>query len=88
MEDDVLSKIVETGEPELLTDISRAAEADVIRYYDSPQGIRSFAGAPVFYNDELIAILAIDSKVEDVKRKQRFKRNLEFQEGFIGSIPF
>jgi diguanylate cyclase (GGDEF)-like protein len=65
IEDDVLSKIVETGEPELLTDISRAAEADVIRYYDSPQGIRSFAGVPVFYNNELIAIIAIDSKVED-----------------------
>lgn len=65
IEDDVLSKIVEKGEPELLTDISRAAEADVIRYYDSPQGIRSFAGVPVFYNEDLIAIIAIDSKVED-----------------------
>ncbi len=65
IEDDVLSKIVEKGEPELLTDISRTAEADVIRYYDSPQGIHSFAGAPVFYNNELIAIIAIDSKVED-----------------------
>ncbi len=65
IEDDVLSKIVEKGEPELLTDISRAAEADVIRYYDSTQGIRSFAGVPVFYNNELIAIMAIDSKVED-----------------------
>ena len=65
LEDDVLSKIVETGEPELLTDISRAAEADVIRYYDMPQGIRSFSGVPVFYNNELIAIISIDSKVED-----------------------
>jgi diguanylate cyclase (GGDEF)-like protein len=65
LEDDVLSKIVETGEPELLTDISRPAEADVIRYYDLPQGIRSFAGVPVYYNNELIAIIAIDSKVED-----------------------
>ncbi len=65
LEDDVLSKIVETGEPELLTDISRAAESDVIRYYDLPQGIRSFAGVPVFYNNELIAIIAIDAKVED-----------------------
>ena len=65
LEDDVLSKIVETGEPELLTDISRAAEADVIRYYDVLQGIRSFAGVPVFYNNELIAIIAIDAKVED-----------------------
>ena len=65
IEDDVLSKIVETGEPELLTDISRTAEADVIRYYDSNQGIKSFAGVPVFYNNELVAIIAIDSKVED-----------------------
>jgi diguanylate cyclase (GGDEF)-like protein len=65
IEDDVLSKIVETCEPELLTDISRAAEADVIRYYDVPQGIRSFAGVPVFYNNGLIAIIAIDSKMED-----------------------
>ena len=65
IEDDVLSKIVEKCEPELLTDISRAAEADVIRYYDVPQGIRSFAGVPVFYNNDLIAIIAIDSKVED-----------------------
>lgn len=65
IEDDVLSKIVESGEPELLTDVSRAAEADVIRYYDSPQGIKSFAGVPVFYNNELVAIIAIDSKVED-----------------------
>lgn len=65
IEDDVLSKIVEHGEPELLTDISRAAEADVIRYYDVPQNIKSFAGVPVFYNNELIAIIAIDSKVGD-----------------------
>ncbi len=65
IEDDVLSKIVQTGAPELLTDISRTAEADVIRYYDSPQGIKSFAGVPVFYNNELVAIIAIDSKVED-----------------------
>ncbi len=65
IEDDVLSKIVEKGEPELLTDISRAAEADVIRYYDVPQAIKSFAGVPVFYNNELISIIAVDSKVED-----------------------
>ncbi len=65
IEDDVLSKIVQNGEPELLTDISRTAEADVIRYYDANQGIKSFAGVPVFYNNELVAIIAIDSKVED-----------------------
>ncbi|MCJ7554367.1 MAG: diguanylate cyclase, partial [Ignavibacteriaceae bacterium] len=65
IEDDILSKIVQRSEPELLTDISPAAEADVIRYYDSPQGIRSFVGAPIYYDNSLIAILAVDSKVGD-----------------------
>lgn len=65
IEDDILSKIVQRSEPELLTEISPAAESDVIRYYDSPQGIRSFVGAPIYYDNSLIAILAIDSKVGD-----------------------
>lgn len=65
IEDDILSKIVQRSEPELLTEISPAAEADVIRYYDSPQGIRSFVGAPIYFDNQLIAILSIDSKVGD-----------------------
>ena len=65
MEDDILSKIVETGEPELLSDISPAAESDVIRYYSSAQAIRSFVGVPLFYDKTLIAIVAVDSKVGD-----------------------
>ncbi len=65
VEDDILSKIVQSGEPELLSDISVAAESDVIRYYDSPQGIKSFVGVPLFYDNSLIAIIAIDSKVSD-----------------------
>ncbi len=65
IEDDILSKIVEKGEPELLSDISPAAEADVVRYYNSPQGIRSFVGVPLFYDKSLIAIIAVDAKVGD-----------------------
>ncbi|NWF90792.1 MAG: GAF domain-containing protein [Ignavibacteriaceae bacterium] len=65
IEDDILSKIVQKGEPELLTDISPIAELDVIRYYDSKQGIRSFVGVPIFYDNSLIAIITLDSKVED-----------------------
>ncbi len=65
IEDDILSKIVQKGEPELLNDISSAAEADVIRYYNAPQQIRSFVGVPLFYDKNLIAIIAIDSKMED-----------------------
>jgi diguanylate cyclase (GGDEF)-like protein len=65
VEDDILSKIVQKGEPELLSNISSAAEADVIRYYNSPQNIRSFVGVPLFYDKNLIAIIVIDSKIED-----------------------
>ena len=65
IEDDILSKIVQKGEPELLSDISPNAEVDVIRYYNSPQGIRSFVGVPLFYEKQLIAIIAVDSKLGD-----------------------
>ena len=65
LEDDILSKIVQKEEPELLTDISATAESDVIRYYNSPQGIKSFVGVPLFYGKNLSGILALDSKVND-----------------------
>ena len=65
IENDILSNIVNKGEPELLSDIPPAAEADVIRYYTSAQGIKSFVGVPLFYDKALIGILAIDSKEED-----------------------
>ncbi|HUX61007.1 MAG TPA: GAF domain-containing protein [Ignavibacteriaceae bacterium] len=66
IEDDILSKIVQLGEPELLSDISPAAESDVIRYYTTAQGIRSFVGVPLFYDKQLIAIIALDSKMGDM----------------------
>ncbi len=65
LEDDVLSKIVLKEEPELLTEIAPNAESDVIRYYNKPQGIKSFVGVPLFYEKSLTGVLALDSKVSD-----------------------
>ncbi len=65
IEDDVLSKIVQNQEPELLTDLVRTAEYDVIRYYNSPQGIKSFVGVPLYYGENLAGVLALDSKEND-----------------------
>ena len=65
IENDVLSKIVKSEEPEILTDITSNAEHDVIRYYSVPQGIRSFVGVPLFYGNTLAGVLALDSKVGD-----------------------
>ena len=65
VQDDILSEIVQKNEPKLLNEISSAAEMDVIRYYKEMQGIRSFVGVPLFYDKQLIAIIAVDSKVAD-----------------------
>lgn len=65
LEDDILSKIIENEEPELLTDIQQSAESDVIRYYSDKQGIKSFVGVPLFYKNRLTGILALDSKDTD-----------------------
>lgn len=65
LEDDILGKIVQKEEPELLTDISSNAETDVIRYYNTPQRIKSFVGVPLFYGKALTGILVLDSKVVD-----------------------
>lgn len=66
LENDILSKIIDTEEPEILSDISPAAEKDVIRYYSKPQGIKSFVGVPLYYGKSLAGILALDSKDLDV----------------------
>jgi diguanylate cyclase (GGDEF)-like protein len=65
LEDDILGKIVQKEEPELLNEISVNAEMDVIRYYSTSQGIKSFIGVPLFYGKSLTGILTLDSKVSD-----------------------
>ena len=65
LEDDILGKIIYKEEPELLSSINPNAEADIIRYYSSLQGIKSFVGVPLFYKKNIAGILALDSKVND-----------------------
>ncbi len=65
LENDLLSEIITTEEPQWIRNISPAAEPDVIRYYNSPQGIKSFIGVPLFYGKHLTGILALDSKDTD-----------------------
>ena len=65
LDNDILSTIILNEEPELLTDITPMAESDVLRYYNSPQNIKSFVGVPLFYNKHLIGVLGLDSKSND-----------------------
>ncbi|MBU1100000.1 MAG: GAF domain-containing protein [Bacteroidetes bacterium] len=80
IEDDILSKIILTEEPELLSNITPNAEADIIRYYDKTQGIRSFVGVPLYHKKTLVGILGLDSKdgdafgIETIYSLGRFSR--------------
>ncbi|GEM_PF-407418 len=70
---DLVSSIACSGKPELLTTVNPLSELELLMYYTSPSGVKSFAGVPVYYtgaNDEPgplkpVAVLAVDSIVED-----------------------
>ncbi len=62
---DLLSRIARLGKPEIVSEISHASEADVAIYYDSPEGIRSIVGVPMFFNGEIVAVVAADSRADD-----------------------
>ncbi len=70
---DLVSKVADSGKPELLSQVNPLSEAELIRYYDSPEAVKSFVGVPVFFSaitDEQhvglpVAVIAVDSKVED-----------------------
>lgn len=65
LDDDVIGKIILNEEPEILSDISSNAESDIIKYYNQPQGIKSFVGVPFYYEKTLMGVLMLDSKVPD-----------------------
>ncbi|MCS7053258.1 MAG: GAF domain-containing protein [Ignavibacterium sp.] len=65
VDNDILSKIIHTTEPQLLNNIPSNSELDNIIYYEKPQGIKSFVGVPLFFDGNLVGIIALDSKGPD-----------------------
>ena len=65
IENDAVSKTAVRGEPQLIQRIAPQAEYDLIPYYTDVIGVRSFAAMPVFFGDSLVAVVAVDSLVED-----------------------
>ena len=62
---DLVSRVGIEGRPEILAELSSASEQDLAIYYDSAEGIQSFVGVPVFFHEEIIAVISADSKVPD-----------------------
>jgi len=58
---DIVSQILNSGKPEILTEINPSAELDLIPYYSISTGVSSFIGLPVFYQKEAIGVLCCDT---------------------------
>ncbi len=65
IDNDVISRIALSGKPEIISEINSAAEVDVVPYYDSPCGVKSLIGVPIFYHDDVIAVLVADSLTDE-----------------------
>ncbi len=62
---DVISRIALSGKPEIISEINPVAEVDIVPYYDDPAGVKSLIGVPIFFRDEVIAVLAADSLTDE-----------------------
>ena len=62
---DVVSQIALEGRPEILTQISPAAELDLLPYYKYKPGTKSFIGVPVYYKGNVVGVLCADAAEED-----------------------
>ena len=62
---DLISRIAFEGKPEVVSDIAAASEGDLVVYYDAVEGIKSFVGVPMFFDGDVIAVLAADSRAQD-----------------------
>lgn len=62
---DALSQIAREGVPEIITQISPAAEMDLLPYYVRSAQTMSFIGVPVYYGGNVVGILCADSLIED-----------------------
>lgn len=70
LETDVISQVAVNGKPQLLGRINPVSEGDLIRYYDSPEHIKSVVAVPVYYikgdGDQLpVGVVVADGKAED-----------------------
>jgi len=65
IESDLLSQVFTHERPVSKATITAEEEPTLIKYYNGPHGIRSFAAVPVFFDRKVIGVMAVDSKDED-----------------------
>lgn len=74
---DVVSQIALTGKPQVLGRITPVAEKEIVRYYESPEYVKSFVGVPVYFlngarDGDPIGVIIADGKAEDAFGAETF----------------
>ncbi|MBI4546791.1 MAG: diguanylate cyclase [Ignavibacteriae bacterium] len=70
---DLVSKVAQTGKPELVTEVNPLSENELIPYYSSTASIKSFVAVPVYFSKSThgqdielpVAVIAVDSFAQD-----------------------
>lgn len=61
---DAISDVASKGKPIVITDIKTTVELKIIPYYTSESSTGSFIAVPIFFNNIVVGIVAIDSTEE------------------------
>jgi diguanylate cyclase (GGDEF)-like protein len=86
IENDAVSKTAIREEPQLIQRIAPQAEYDLIPYYTDVIGVRSFASMPVFFGDSLVAVVAVDSLIEDQFSPETLRQLTEYSRLISGLV--
>ncbi len=68
---DVISRIANSGKPQILSRVNIAGQLEMLGYYDGVEPVKALVGVPVFYPkvggnaSEPVAVLVLDSLMED-----------------------
>lgn len=65
IENDILSLVIKNHAPEIRVDILSTVETENLRYYSTSQGVKSVLAVPIFHDNKIVAVLAIDSIMPD-----------------------
>lgn len=98
---DAVTQIVIAQKAQLYTEISPSDEPALVPYYSAPNGIRAFMGVPIFYRDDILAVLFADSLAkgafghDDVHLLSRFGKlcsafieKYDLKSSYIDSVRF
>jgi diguanylate cyclase (GGDEF)-like protein len=63
--DDLISKVIINQKPEIVKSMNQDAETDLLKYYSTKTGTKSFIGIPVFLEKTVVGVLCVDSNSND-----------------------